>query len=276
MSLQDRADFNPDSLSSNAREDLLGGLFRAELWGRLGWLEIKRRYRRTVLGPFWSSCTLAIYTLAVGIVGAGLFHQDAHQYLPYLSSGMIVWTLISTIILESGSLLVLGGPLFRNVRFEYSVLAYALVWRNFVIFLHNLVVFFLIALVLDPKLIGLTTLVALPGLALVLLNGVWIALLEGILCLRYRDIQPIIQTIVQICTLVTPIFWTAESLEGTRAFLFVNLNPIYRLIQVVRAPLLGHVPAVGDYVAVGLITVVGWAVTFVMFRYFRRRISYWS
>jgi ABC-type polysaccharide/polyol phosphate export permease len=276
MNLQGRTDFSTESLSSSATQDLLGGLLRLELWSRLGWLDIKRRYRRTVLGPFWGSCTLAIYTLAVGVVGAGIFHQDVTFYLPYLSSGMIAWTLISTIILESGSLLVAGGPLFRNVRFEYSVLAYALVWRNFVIFLHNLVVFFAIALVLNPKLIGFPTLLVVPGVALVLVNGVWIALLAGILCLRYRDIQPIIQMVIQICTLVTPIFWTPTSLQGHRAFVFVNLNPIYRLIELVRAPLLGDMPSMGDYISVGLITVVGWSATYAMFRHFRRRISYWS
>src|SRR5258705_13625949 len=103
------------SLTTTAWEDLAGGLLRSELWGRIGWLDIKRRYRRTMLGPFWSSCTLAVYTVAVGVVGAGLFKQDVHEYLPYLSSGMIVWTLISTIILEACTLLVAGNALFRNV-----------------------------------------------------------------------------------------------------------------------------------------------------------------
>ena len=103
----------------------------------MGWLDVKRRYRRTTLGPFWNSATLAIYTVAVGIVGAGLFHQDIYHYLPYLISGMIVWTLLSTIILESCTLFVTGHALFRNVRFEYSILAYALVWRNFIFFIHN-------------------------------------------------------------------------------------------------------------------------------------------
>jgi ABC-type polysaccharide/polyol phosphate export permease len=229
-----------------------------------------------MLGPFWSSCTLAVYTVAVGVVGAGLFKQDVHEYLPYLSSGMIVWTLISTIILEACTLLVVGNALFRNVRFEYSILAYALVWRNFVVFLHNLAVFGLIALVLRPELLGPQVLIAIPGLILVLVNGVWIALLAGIICLRYRDIQPLVQTFIQIWMLITPIFWTAESLSGWRLLIFVQLNPIYRLLEVVRTPLLGEFPTMASYGAVLLITVVGWSLTYIMFLQFRKRISYWS
>lgn len=270
----DRPGLKP--LAETAWQDLMRGLGRYELWGRIGWIEVKRRYRRTAIGPFWSSLTLAFYTLAVGIVGAGLFKQDAAEYLPYLSSGMVVWTLISTIIIESCLLFVVSNSLFRNVRFEYSILAYALVWRNFIIFLHNLAVFFLIALVMKPSLIGANMLLAVPGVVIVLLNGIWIALLVGILCLRFRDIQPIVMTVIQILMLVTPIFWVAEALQGAQRFVFVQFNPLYRLIDIVRAPLLGDVPTLASYLASIVITVVGWLVTYAVFHRFRKRISYWS
>jgi ABC-type polysaccharide/polyol phosphate export permease len=264
------------SLSSTAAEDLLGGLRKVELWGRIGWLDVKRRYRRTIIGPFWSTITLAVYIGAVGLVGAGLWNKDISSYLPYLSSGMIVWTLISTIIIEACTLLVVGHALFRNVRFDYSILAYALVWRNFVIFAHNFAVYFVLTLVLQPHLLSPVELLAIPGLALVLVNGVWIGLLVSMFCLRYRDVQQIIQTFIQIMMLVTPIFWSAENLGGIRRLVFVQLNPIYRLIDVVRAPLLGEIPTVTSYLAVGIITIVGWTVTVFIFQRFRRRISYWS
>jgi ABC-type polysaccharide/polyol phosphate export permease len=266
----------PQSLTSTAWEDIVGGLLKSGLWGRIGWLDVKRRYRRTALGPFWNSATLTIYSVAVGIVGAGLFHQDIHQYLPYLTSGMIVWTLVSTIILDSCTLFVTGHALLRNVRFEYSILAYALVWRNFILFVHNFIMYLVIALLLQPQLIGLTALLAFPGLIIVLLNGVWIALLGGMFCLRFRDVQPLVQTVIQILMLVTPIFWSADDLTGQRQFVFVQLNPVYHLIDVVRAPLLGTVPSAASYSAVVAITAVGCCLAFLMFRIFRKRISYWS
>jgi homopolymeric O-antigen transport system permease protein len=266
----------PQSFESSAREDLIVGLTRSGLWGRIGWLDIKRRYRRTVLGPFWSAATLGIYTLAVGIVGAGLFQQNVREYLPYLNSGMAVWTLVSTIMLESCTLFVAGHALFRNVRFEYSILAYALVWRNFVVFLHNFIIYVLIVLVLNPRLLSPTALLAVPGLVIVLVNGVWVALLVGMVCLRFRDVQPLVQTAIQIAMLITPIFWLPEALSGVEQLLFVQLNPIYRLIDIVRAPLLGQVPAIASYIAALVITIVGWGLTYVTFSYFRKRISYWS
>jgi ABC-type polysaccharide/polyol phosphate export permease len=264
------------SVTATASKDITDGLFKSQLWGRLGWLDVKRRYQRTTMGPFWNSLTLAAYTVAVGAVGAGLFHQDFQHYLPYLVSGMIVWTLISTVILESCTLFVAGHALFRNVRFEYSILAYALVWRNLILFIHNLAVYLGITLLLRPQLIGFMALLAVPGLLLVLLNGVWVALLVGMVCLRFRDVQPLVQSMIQISMLVTPIFWSADDLTGSTRFLFVHLNPIYHLIEVVRAPLLGTAPHATSYAAALAITALGWFFAFLVFRLFRKRISYWS
>ncbi|PDT58075.1 ABC transporter permease [Bradyrhizobium diazoefficiens] len=264
------------SLETTAAEDLLRGLSKRDLWARLGWLDVKRRYRRTTIGPFWTSITLAVYVVTVGTVGAALWHQDIYEYLPFLVSGMIAWTLVSSIIMESCSLLIAGQPLFRSIRFDYSILAYALVWRNFLVLLHNFVVYFLVVLLLKPSLLGVTALLAVPGLALVFVNGVWIALLLGMICLRYRDVPPLVNSAIQISMLITPLFWPAETLVGSKRVVFVDINPLYHVVDVVRAPLLGRVPANISYVVMIAMTIVGWWGTYAMFKRFRRRIAYWS
>ncbi|HLH96607.1 MAG TPA: ABC transporter permease [Xanthobacteraceae bacterium] len=266
----------PRTLAMSAAQDLIGGLCRTDLWGRLGWLDVKRRYRRTMLGPFWTSISLGIYVVCVGVVGAGLWHQDIEQYVPFLVSGMIAWLLVSTIINESCTLLVAGHALFRNVRFEYSILAYALVWRNFIVFFHNLLIYVMAVAVLQPRLIGFTVLLALPGILLVAANGVWVALLCGMFCLRFRDVTQIISSVLQISMFITPIFWPPGNLSGSRRLFFVETNPLYHMINLVRAPLLGEVPSASSYAVVLGLTVLGWILTYRVFKHFRKRIAYWS
>lgn len=266
----------PQSLDDTAAGDLLRGLQRRELWGRLGWLDVKRRYRRTMIGPFWTSITLAVYVLTVGTVGAAIWHQNIYDYLPFLVSGMIVWTLVSSITTESCTLFIAGQSLFRNIRFDFSILAYALVWRNFLVLLHNFVIYFLVVLVLKPSLLGITALLALPGLALVLLNGVWVSLLFGIICLRFRDVPPLVSSVLQIAMLITPLFWPADTLTGIKRFVFVDLNPLFHVVDVVRAPLIGRVPDAISYGFMLVLTIGGWWLTYAMFKRFRKRIAYWS
>jgi ABC-type polysaccharide/polyol phosphate export permease len=276
MLTRTQSDSLPKPLGITVEEDLFRGLMRWQLWGRLGWLDVKRRYRRTVIGPFWSSITLAIYVCALGAVGSGLWNQNLHHYLPFLVAGLITWMLISTVINEGCTLLIGSAPLFRQIGFDYSILAYALIWRNFIVFLHHFVVYSAIVLLLAPNVLGLTTLLAIPGVLLVLLNGLWVALLSGLLCLRFRDVQPLIANIVSVAMFITPIFWPPDSLEGTKHFIFVDLNPFFHVVDVVRMPLLGQIPAAESYLWVILIALTGWTATYLFFRRFRCRIAYWS
>lgn len=256
-------------------EDLLNGLWRPDVWGRLGWLEVKRRYRRTAIGPFWSTLSLAISVTAIGSVGAGLWGQSVHSYLPFLSAGMVTWVMVQNILTEAGTLFS-GGGIFRQLQFNYSTLVYAAVWRNFIVFLHNLLVYLAVMLILAPHLIQPVILLAIPGLAIVLVNGAWITLLFGLFCLRFRDMQQLITSIVSISMFITPIFWPPESLHGVTRVIFVHLNPLFHLIDVARGPLIGEVPRPESYVAVVATAVVGWSITFWAFSRFRRRIAYWS
>ena len=258
-----------------AWQDLIQGLTKWDLWGRLGFLEVRRRYRRTIIGPFWSALTLGIFIATMGTVGIGLWKQDAATYLPYLTTGMLVWLMISTMLTEAGNLFIGGAHLFRQVRFDYSILAYALVWRNLIVFLHNLIIYVIIVVVFAPQLIQPAILLVIPGLFFIIANGVWIALLLGMLCLRFRDVQQLIVSVIQISMLVTPIFWPDSMLEGTKRLVFVELNPLFHFVDVVRAPLIGKVPSAFSYEMVLGFTVIGWLATYLIFHHFRKRITFW-
>src|SRR5579862_8330299 len=176
-------------LVTSAHEDLLRGLTKWHIYARLGWLEVKRRYRRTMIGPLWGTVSIAFSVAALGSIGVGLYQQAAATYVPFLAAGLIVWVMIQTIVTESCGLFISNQTLFRQTRLDYSILAYALVWRNVISFFHNLVVYMVVAVIFAPHTFGAASLLVVPGLALVSVNAVWIALLLGMACLRFRDLQ---------------------------------------------------------------------------------------
>jgi lipopolysaccharide transport system permease protein len=114
-----------------------------------------------------------------------------------------------------------------------------------------------------------------PGVFLVLVNCAWIVLLLSMLCLRYRDLQQLIASLIQILMFVTPILWLPDTLPaGSRQF-FVTGNPFYHFIDIIRAPLLGKQPMFSTYVATLLVAITGWSLAYLVFRRFRKRIAYW-
>jgi ABC-type polysaccharide/polyol phosphate export permease len=264
------------SLVITAGQDLVGGLRQWRLWGRLGWREVRLRYSRTVIGPFWSAISLGMFVVALGGVGSGLWSKSAAEYLPFLAAGMVVWVMIASIVTESCGLFAAGVSLYRQMQFNYSIMAYALVWRNAIVFAHNLMVFAILYLLFAVHLFVPSIILAIIGLIILFANGVWVSILLGIFCLRYRDVQQLVTSLINICMFVTPIFWPPDRLKGITRLLFVDFNPLYHIIDIVRSPLLGRVPALESYAAAVVITAVGWLVTFLLFNYFRKRITYWS
>lgn len=234
---------------------------------------MKRRYRRTVLGPFWATLSLGIFIGAISFVWAPLFGTKLDVYLPFFASGMVAWTLTSSIVAESCSTFAAGEGLIKQLNFPFSILVFVTVWRNLIVFLHHLVILGLIYLVYPPATWGGFLLVPL-GLLIVAIHGVSLGALIGILCTRYRDVSPLVGNLMQVLLFVTPIFWSADQL-GRRGEFYIEFNYLYHLVRVVREPLRGGFPGFSSYaitISGGLISCL---LVFELYARFRRRIVYW-
>jgi ABC-type polysaccharide/polyol phosphate export permease len=257
----------------DALADILGGARNWRMWGRMGWQEVRRRYRRTVIGPFWTTLSLGVFVFTLGFLWAHLWQQNPKEFLPFFCSGMITWVFISSIVTEGCTAFTAAEPLIKQLNVPYTLLTCTLVWRNLIVFLHNLLIFILLVPYAGIP-INWMTLFVFPGLLIISLSGVWVAALLGTLCARYRDVQQLITTVLQIALFVTPIFYSPSQLHGGLVKI-AQLNPLYHYIELVRLPLMGQLPSGLDY-AVGIGgTVLGWAFTFDLYSRFRRRVPYW-
>ena len=266
---------NSKYLNKGALDDLKDGLFTWHLWFRMATLDIRRRYRRTVFGPFWTSLSMAIFIFSMGFVFAALWDMDVKTYIPYLTSGFIAWMPLNSVIMESTNGLVTANGIVNQVRMPYTVFAANIVARNAMVMGHHMLVYLLVVLVFTVDVNG-AQLLAIPAVFLFCINGIWVSLLLGMLCARFRDVTPLLGNILQIMMFITPIFWPPEQL-GNRpiASLLVDFNVMYHFVNIFRAPLLGQVPALLSYLVVLGVTVGGWIATIVIFSRYRHRIIYW-
>jgi ABC-type polysaccharide/polyol phosphate export permease len=129
-------------------------------------------------------------------------------------------------------------------------------WRTTLVFLHNLLVIMLVLLYCGIE-TGLTVLWILPGYLLLTAFVFLSAVALGPLTLRFRDVKQIMASIVQIMFFVTPIIWLPD--QGRVPALAIQGNPLYHLIETVRAPLLGTPPTLLNW-GVSLAVIAGLAV----------------
>ncbi|HYK23568.1 MAG TPA: ABC transporter permease [Candidatus Acidoferrum sp.] len=252
--------------------DLLSGLRAWRLWTMLGWNDIRQRYRRSVLGPFWITISMAVFISLLGVIYSHIFKIELRTYLPYLSLGYIIWGFVSQTTGESSISFQESERIIRQIRLPYSIFVLRVVWRNFIVFLHTIVIFVPIAIIYDVR-PGFTALLALPGLALVYINQVWVTLALAIICTRYRDVQQIVSTAIQITLFATPIMWPVNALGS--AVIIAYVNPLYHMMELVRAPMLGDIPSKLSWVTVTACAMVGWTIAILLLRRATRRLVFW-
>ena len=264
-----------DRAGSQARlalEDLREALGLSWFWLELGWIDILLRYRRSMLGPLWLTLTTAAFIAGLGPLYARLFNLNMTDYLPHLAIGMTTWSFVSGAIIDCGTAFIAARDTMTQIRLPRLALLFQVLWRNLIIFIHSLPIFAVVLAVLGPP-PSAVMLLALPGLALVVLNLAWMGLVVAILCVRFRDFGPIVTAIMQIAFFLTPVMWDSRSqrVEGP----LVSLNPFGAFIELVRAPLLGHAPSLMEAALALASLALGGLLAALLFIRTRRRLVYW-
>lgn len=262
----------PPSRLSEAVTDLAAGLSRYWIWTRLAYQDIKERYRGSVLGPFWVTLTNLIMIVAMGAIYSQLFHAELRTYVPYIMIGILVWQFISGMINEGCTTFTSAHDVIQQVPMPFSVQVYRVIYRNLLVLLHNAVIVPL-GLIVFRVPVDWHVIEVIPALAVLSITGFWIAMLLGAISTRFRDIPPIVGSVLQVVFFLTPIFWPLDSVQQLRQVL--ALNPFFAWLDVVRAPLLGVPPEPTSWPLLLLCTALTGLIGFVFFVRFRERIVYW-
>ena len=252
--------------------DLYDGLSNWRLWSMLGWNDIHQRYRRSAFGPFWITISMAIFIVLLGFIYSKLFHQEPAVFLPYIAMGLIIWGFISGTTTEACTAFVENAGIIKQIQLPYSIYAMRMIWRSFIVFLHTVVLIVPIAIFFRMD-VGFSSLLAIPGMFLVVLNQIWLAVVIGILATRFRDIGQIVATAMQISMFVTPIMWPVSAIPGAR--FIADVNPFFHLIELVRAPLLGQVVEPLSWIVVLAMCVAGYGLAAIMLTRAHPRLVYW-
>jgi len=257
-----------------AISDIIATCKDLSLVGMLGWQDVRHRYKRSSLGAFWLTLSMAIMIATMAIVFGRIFHSPLREFLPFIAIGMILWGFISSVVTDGCQGFSISHPIIKQLDLPLFVHIARLLWRNIIILGHNIIIFPVVIIAVGQPLTWVM-LLSLPGFAILAINLAWIALLAGIICARYRDLAQVVGSILQILFYLTPIMWMPNRLASQKGLYLVKGNPIYHIIETVRAPLLGQMPTAANWMVSLGVAAIGWAITLIIFNRYQRRIAYW-
>lgn len=268
---------SPPQISGNwnlALTDIREGLFsKMSLWLYLGMIDTRRRYKRTVIGPFWTTLSLGLFIGCMGVLLSTAWNNPVTDFLPYFCSGYICWMLIQSVIAEGCTTFTAPGTYILQISLPYTIYGCLLVWRNVIVLFHHLVIMALVMMYSHMPL-NINHLLFIPGLLLVFFTSVWVSMLLGMACTRFRDIQQVVTSVLQLAMFVTPVMWKPAQL-GIRGILAAKYNPLYHFISIIRLPMIGEAPSLQNWLWCLSIFAIGAAITTALFARNYKKIVFW-
>lgn len=266
---------------TNARSDIhkaftdLGrGLALAPMWIHLTFQEMLGEFRRFFFGVFWIPLGMTIFVLALGYVYAYIRQYNYSDFVPYLAAGMLAWQFMHSSTMSGMNLFTRSSAHILNVNLPYSYFSFKLVFRQIVELVMVFFVFLAVAIYFGLPFTP-TMLLAVPGILLYIVTAVFVILIMSVLTIRFRDLETPVSYAFRVLFLVTPILWLLEDRAGSRRAAFVQYNPFFHYLEIVRAPLLNQTPeALNWYVSAGCscgLILVG----HIVFIRARAKIPYW-
>lgn len=216
--------------------------------------DIKDRFSRTVLGPFWIVISNAMLVIGITIVFGALFKTDVADFVVYVALGIALWTFISTVMTGASHYLESGKNILFTYNLPWSMQITRKVFVEGIILAIHLMLAIPVILIAQKNL-GLVSFVALPGVLLNLVFGYGLALIIASFGVRYSDLSHALESIMLFLFLFTPVFWLESALGPTRS-IFVHYNPLFHFLEVVRAPVLEQAVPMDSFIISGVIALV--------------------
>lgn len=254
--------------------ELADSIGKGSLSRMLAWVDVKQRYRRSIIGPFWITISTGILVSTIGIVFGNIFNTPMDSYLPFLTIGIVLWNYTSTFLTEGCTIFINSEPIIKQIRLPLFVYLQRLLARSFIIFAHNAVVIPIVILYFSVP-VSIDTLMVIPGFFLVTLCLACISLQLAFLCTRYRDIEQIVSSILQILYFLTPIMWFPAALANSKVGEILNINPFFHMIEIVRSPLLNQWPSSESWIYVSVLCIFLIFITLIVYGKYKEKVVYW-
>jgi ABC-2 type transport system permease protein len=196
--------------------------------------DFKLKFYGSALGYLWQLVRpLLLFGILLFVFTNFIKFGKVPHYEVLLLLAIVLYSFVAEGVSNAVDSVVAREPLVRKVQFPRLVIPATVVATAFLNLLLNLVAVFVFAAIRDVQPQWQWFELPLILLLMVMLAS-GAAMLVSCLFVRYRDVKPITDVLLQALFYGTPIFYPVERIEPTLRHLLVMLNPFAAIIQAAK------------------------------------------
>lgn len=195
--------------------------------------DIKIKYRRSVLGIFWSFLEPLLSMIVLTILFSTFFKHSIPNFPVYYLTGLLVYQFFSGGTNGAMRSIKSSSSIIKTVYVPKYMYSLSSILSNFVTFLLSLVVLFIVMLATSAPFTIYIVLVVLPFVALLLLT-IGVGLTLATVNVFFRDMEHLYGVLLMLLMWAMPIFYPANIVP--ESFRFIQYyNPVYAVISCCRS-----------------------------------------
>lgn len=246
-------------------------------WLSLVKMDLRTRYRRSILGMGWSLLHPIAMTLTICVVFYQIFRMDMWHFAPYLLAGLACWNYILATTLQGCQCLFQGESYIRQYPAPMAIYPLRTTLGATVHFLLALFMVLVLMLFVKRSAFPFAPLISLAPSLLLLFILCWsLAVLAAFANVFFQDTQHIFQVGFQIYFYLTPIMYEPSMIQNNRMAWILACNPIVPFLNLLRDPLVeGKMPEPTMYLAAGVIVSLVTAAAILVLARFQRKVIFY-
>jgi lipopolysaccharide transport system permease protein len=229
-------------------------------------LDLRLRYRRSVLGVGWSLMHPIAMTAVFTIVFSQLFGGgNPIDYAAFALSGMAVWNFLRDAATVGSRSFFLNEAYIRQSPLPYTIYTLRSVLGHLIHACLALVVVTALVTIWrvdGAPLVGLA--LALPGLVLTIIAAWAVATIGAFVTAFFHDMSHLLEVGAQIGFFLTPIMYRRSLLDEKGLGWVVDINPVNVYLAVTRDPILAGIPTGDEWAQLGYAYLAALIVTAVL------------
>jgi len=253
-------------------------------WMSLVRMDLRTRYRRSILGLGWSLLNPIAMTITLCVVFHTILGMPVRTYAPYLITGLVAWNFILTATLQGCQCFFQAESYMRQHPAPLAIYPLRTALGGSIHLLFALVVVLGLTFAMsrwggEPVLTGFSNPVALlsliPALLLLFLFAWSLAVLAGCANVHFQDTQHLAEVGFQMLFYATPIMYRLEDLHSEKLVRLLGLNPLWYVLSLFRDPILhGQIPSLNTYAIATALTGVTLLAAIVTLARLQRRLIF--